>query len=152
MDELDRRLLRELELDARAHVTTLAHRLGVPRSTVQERIRRLVVDRVLRGFRPIVDHAQLGNPTLAYILASFIAGSGAHHRQTAKDLLRIPGVESVDFVSGEWDLLVRVRGESFEAIGNMLVDRIRTMPTIARTVTMPSFHTEEAEPSAHRGR
>ncbi|MCA1819389.1 MAG: Lrp/AsnC family transcriptional regulator [Halobacteriales archaeon] len=140
MDDLDGRLIAELERDGRAHATQLARRLKVPRSTVQERLRRLQEDGVVRGFRPLLDHAKLGKPSVAFILAMFQPGSGAQHRQIVRDLLHIDGVERVDMVSGEWDILMRVRAASFEAIGDLIVDRLRTMPTIARTLTLPSFH------------
>jgi DNA-binding Lrp family transcriptional regulator len=48
-------------------------------------------------------------------------------------------------VSGEWDILMRVRAASFEAIGDLIVDRLRTMPTIARTLTLPSFQGVERD-------
>jgi Lrp/AsnC family leucine-responsive transcriptional regulator len=140
MDPMDTRLLAELRRDGRASVTALARRLKQPRSTVQERLRRLLDSGTIRGFRPLLDHAAVGQPSLAYVLASFEPGSGAQHRQIVRDLLRVEGIERVDMVSGEWDIIMRVRGASLEAIGQMIVDRLRTLPTIARTLTLPSFH------------
>lgn len=145
MDELDGRLIAELQRDGRAHVTQLAHRLKVPRSTVQERLRRLQEEGIVRGFRPVLDHARLGRPSVAFILAMFQPGSGAQHRQIVRDLLKVEGIERVDMVSGEWDILMRVRAPSFEAVGDLIVDRLRTMPTIARTLTLPSFHGVERD-------
>lgn len=140
MDDIDGQLLKELVRDGRATATKLARLLDVPRSTVQERMRRLQAQGVVRGYRAVLDHAKLGRPTFAYILATFQAGSGAQHRKVVQDLLRIEGVERVDMISGEWDIILRVRGASLEAIGAMVVDKLRTIPAIARTLTLPSFH------------
>jgi DNA-binding Lrp family transcriptional regulator len=145
MDPLDTRLIAELRKDGRASVTTLARRLKQPRSTVQERLRRLTETGIVRGFRPVLDPAAVGQPSLAYVLASFEPGSGAQHRKIVGDLLRIPGIERVDMISGEWDIIMRVRGASFEAIGQMIVERLRTLPTIGRTLTLPSFHGVEGD-------
>lgn len=148
MDGLDATLLKELAADGRATATTLAKRLKVPRSTVQERMRRLQASGTVRGYAAVVDPAKLGRPSFAYVLASFQPGSGAQHRRLVQDLLRIDGVERVDMVSGEWDIILRVRGASFEAIGDLIVDQLRTVPAIARTLTLPSFFGAESGPLA----
>lgn len=143
IDELDERLLRELSRDGRAPVAALARRLKVPRSTVQERIDRLKRSGVIKRFEAVVDKSKLGQPTMVYILASFMPGTGGIHREVARGLMGIPGVEAVAMISGEWDLLLRVRGESTEAVGNLIVDRLRTIPSIARTQSMASFYCVE---------
>lgn len=145
MDDADRRLIVELSKDGRATAIELAHRLELPRSTVQERMRRLRAAGVILGYRAVLDHAKLGQPTYAYILASFQAGSGAQHRKVVRDLLRIDGIERVDMISGEWDIILQVRGASLEAIGAMVVDKLRTLPSIARTLTLPSFFGVESD-------
>jgi DNA-binding Lrp family transcriptional regulator len=151
MDEMDGRLLGELQRDGRVAATTLARKLGVPRSTVQERMRRLQAAGIVLGYRAVVDPARLGKPSFAYILASFQAGSGASHRRVVQDLLKIDGIERVDMISGEWDIILRVRGASLEAIGAMIVDKLRTIPSIARTLTLPSFFGVESGPAASKG-
>lgn len=140
LDDLDARLLGALREDGRATATTLGKRLRAPRSTVQERMRRLESDGVILGYRAVTDPARLGQPSFAYILASFQPGSGAQHRRILQDLLGIDGIERVDMISGEWDIVMRVRGASLEAIGAMIVDHLRTNPAIARTLTLPSFY------------
>ena len=50
MDDLDRRLIAQLRLDARAPIATLAKRLGVARGTVQNRIARLETDGTIAGY------------------------------------------------------------------------------------------------------
>lgn len=144
MDEVDRALLDCLHADGRASVSTLARKLRIPRSTVNERLERLRTREFILGFRPILNHAKLGQPSFAYVLAAFAPGSGGQHRNIVHDLLNVNGVERVDMVSGEWDIAIRMRGASLEAIGQTIVDRLRTLPAIARTLTLPSFYTAEA--------
>ncbi|MGB0652848.1 MAG: Lrp/AsnC family transcriptional regulator [Thermoplasmatota archaeon] len=143
MDELDRRLIEALMADGRAHVSTLAHRLEVPRSTVQERLKRLQERGIITSFRPMLDHAQLGRPVQAHILARFTSGAGIGQREVAARLAAIPGVEEVHVASGEWDLILRVRGKDLEDIADLVLDHIRAVPGIERTLTCSSFHVAE---------
>ena len=50
MDSLDQQLLALLRQDARASVATLAHKLGVSRGTVTNRLRKLEDDQVIVGY------------------------------------------------------------------------------------------------------
>lgn len=50
MDELDQKLLNTLSADARLTVSTIARQLGIARTTVQARIDRLEVQKVIAGY------------------------------------------------------------------------------------------------------
>lgn len=50
MDEIDRQLIALLRQDARSSVATLAHRLGVSRGTVTNRLRKLEDEQVIVGY------------------------------------------------------------------------------------------------------
>ena len=140
MDKVDEQLIAALQRDGRRHVAVLAKDLGIPRSTAQERLRRLLEKGIIQRFVPVLDHGKLGNPASAFILATFQPGSGAQHRKAVRDIAKIAGLERVDMLTGEWDIMLHVRGASLEAIGDLVVDKLRTNPAIARTVTMASFH------------
>lgn len=140
MDDLDRRLLKALQSDGRAHVTTLAHRLDVPRSTVQERIKRLQDRGIVQGFVPVLDHAALGFPVEAHILARFTPDPGVEQREVANRLAKVAGVEAVHVIGGEWDLIIKVRAASTEALADLVLDGIRTVPGVERSVTCTTFY------------
>jgi Lrp/AsnC family transcriptional regulator, leucine-responsive regulatory protein len=72
-------------------------------------------------------------------MASFTPASGTSQREVAKRIARLHGVEEVFVISGEWDILAKVRGASIESIGELVLEKIRTTPGVARTLTMASF-------------
>jgi Lrp/AsnC family transcriptional regulator, leucine-responsive regulatory protein len=59
-DATDRRLLDELQQDARVSVAELGRRVGLSAPAVAERLQRLEADGVIRGYRADVDPAALG--------------------------------------------------------------------------------------------
>ncbi len=145
MDDLDRRLIAELKRDGRAHVTSLANRLQVPRSTVQERLRRLQETGVVKRFVPVLDHGAMGQPLLVLMLATFKPDDGVGQRAVAQALTRIPGITEVHLITGEWDFLMKLRAADMSDLSNLIIDRIRSTPGVARTLTMTSLHTELEE-------
>jgi DNA-binding Lrp family transcriptional regulator len=44
-------------------------------------------------------------------------------------------------ISGEYDMLLKVRGSSMEEIGKLVIDRLREVKGVARTLTCACFTT-----------
>jgi Lrp/AsnC family leucine-responsive transcriptional regulator len=59
-DEVDLRLLEELQRDARVSTAELGRRVGLSAPAVADRVRRLEDDGVIRGYRADVDPRKLG--------------------------------------------------------------------------------------------
>lgn len=131
LDELDRRILAELDADARLTQIALAARVGLSRSTVQARIKRLEAEGVIRGYT-----LRLGEerPTgvRAYLL---IKGSGASHDRAVQVLKGFPEVRVADSVSGDIDLVLQLEGEGLEDI-NRIRDEVAKLPGVASTQTL----------------
>jgi DNA-binding Lrp family transcriptional regulator len=141
VDAKDLAILRELQRDARQSVTELAGTIGAPRATVQERIRKLERSGVILQYTARVAHDKLGLPATAFVLVSFLPGGSVSQRELAQRIARLEGVAEVHVISGEWDILLKVRGASMEEIGRLVIDRLRTVPGVGRTVTCASFWT-----------
>lgn len=139
LDDLDRRVLSILKRDGRMGAAEIARDLRQPRTTIAERIRRLEDHRVILGYAARINHAELGQGVVSFVMASFTPASGTSQKEVAGQIARLPGVEEVHVISGEWDILAKVRGASIEAIGELVLDKIRTTPGVARTLTMAAF-------------
>ena len=141
LKEKDRRLIEELRRDGRATLTSLSGRLGVPRVTLHDRMARLKREGVIRRFTVVTDPALEGLGTAAFVLVSFERNGKVTQRTVAEAAGRLPGVQEVHVIAGEWDMLLKVRGESLEAIGRLVVEKLREVPGVASTVTLPCFFT-----------
>jgi Lrp/AsnC family transcriptional regulator, leucine-responsive regulatory protein len=60
LDDTNRRLLEELQADARLSVAELARRVGLSAPAVAERLQRLERDGVIGAYRAVLDPRQLG--------------------------------------------------------------------------------------------
>lgn len=146
LDDKDRLILRELRRDAGQKTTVLAKRLNLPRTTLHERIVRLQKEGIIRKTTVLLDHAKLGRGVTAFIFVGFTSGGDVDQRTLAQKIAEFAEVMEVFVVSGEWDILLKVRGESLESVGKLIVDKLRSMPGVARTMTATSFETIKEEP------
>jgi len=145
LDENDHELIRELKKDSRATVAELSKKLGMPRSTVHERILRLRENGIIKRFTIEEDYKKTGLPTMAFALASYDPQQKLNQHDVASEVSKIPGVLGVYIISGEWDMLIKIRGKSIEDIGTTILDRIRSVKGILKTYTMSCFEVVREE-------
>ncbi|AIU69234.1 transcriptional regulator [Thermococcus eurythermalis] len=145
LDATDIRLLRELKENARENIASLSKKLGIPRTTVHYRIKKLVDEGIIEKFTVKPNYKKLDLGTTAFILARYDPDSGLTQREVAERVAALEGVYEVHIVAGEWDLLIKVRAPNAEEIGKIVVDRLREIKGIDQTVTMVSFVTVKEE-------
>jgi DNA-binding Lrp family transcriptional regulator len=131
MDTLDLQLIALLRQDARAAVATLAHRLGVSRGTVSNRITRLEDQGVITGYTVRLRPDTEPNQITAWMS---ITVEGNQTRTVIQSLLGEPGVASLHDTNGRWDLLAELRAAHLNELAEVL-ERVRLIKGIASTET-----------------
>jgi Lrp/AsnC family leucine-responsive transcriptional regulator len=139
LDDKDRAILTELQKDARRSTKAIAKDLNIPRATVHERIKRMMDKGIIKGFTVVPDYSQLGEPVTAFILISFLPNNDVSQRELAGRIAGLDGVQEVHLISGEHDILIKVRGRSMEGIGSLVIDKLRMIPGVGKTLTVASF-------------
>ncbi|MDG6922795.1 MAG: Lrp/AsnC family transcriptional regulator [Nitrososphaerota archaeon] len=139
MERKDNLILQKLRLDSSKPVSDIASELEMPRTTVQERIKKLVESGVIKRFTVQTDHAKIGEPVTAFVLVSFLSGSGVSQKEAAQKIAEIPEICEVHVISGDWDIIAKARGESIQSIGELVLERIRNVKGVERTLTCTSF-------------
>jgi len=144
LDEKDLKLLMMLQNNSNVSIKELAKKLGSPITTVYSRIRRLEKLGVIKKYTAILDANKLGFGTTAFILASFKykikkGGELISQRQIAKKIANLPGVQEVHIISGDWDILIKVKARDVHEIGRFVLDRLRLIEGIEKTLTCVVF-------------
>lgn len=140
-DELDMKLLQELLTDSRRSVRQLAKSLNQSPSTVYNRINKLKEKNVIKRWTIALDYKKLDLNTTAYVLVEVnaINGLNFNHQEIADEIAAIPGVYEVHLISGEFDLLCKVRAKTIEAIGDLVLNKIRNIRGVSKTQTNTCF-------------
>lgn len=103
LDELDRSILVELNIDARRSHRAIAQRLKISPTTVSARVARLESDGVIRGYIPLLDDELLGWDLWALIGVRISKG---RLREVEERLARDPHAYAIYDVTGEYDALL----------------------------------------------
>jgi DNA-binding Lrp family transcriptional regulator len=110
LDEKDREILRMLMEDAKASAKNIAAKIDAPITTVYSRIKRLEDAGVISGYKTVVDAGKLG-----------------------------PEVQEIHIITGDWDFLIKVKERDVSSVGRFVVDKLRTVQGISKTLTCMVF-------------
>ena len=129
MDKIGKNLLALLRINARLSTSELARRLGISRSTVQSRLKRLENRKVISAYTVQYGREYEGKLIRAHVLLQ------VSQKLTGKAyviLKKMPEITSLYAISGEYDLIAIVTAESTEELSRLL-DDIANLAGIERT-------------------
>jgi len=145
IDKKDELILAELKKNARESTKTIAANIKVPRVTVHDRINKMIQKGIIKSYNVAIDYKKIGYPSEVFVFVSFLFNPDVSQRQLAKRIAKIPGVYEVHIISGEYDLLLKVRGRSLEDVGKLVVDKLRQLKGVGKTLTFACFETVKEE-------
>lgn len=129
LTEKDEKLLAFLRLNAREPVASLARKLGISRSTVQDRLKRLEKSGIIQGYA-----VRLSDETKQSGMRAFVPIEIDPRRvaDVTSALKKLPEIETLHAVSGKYDLIALVHARGADAM-DALLDKIGAMPGVKRT-------------------
>ncbi len=147
LDPFDRRIVAALREDGRLSVAALAGRVGLSKTPCQVRLRRLIANGTILGFRAIVDPARLGIDHVAFTEVKLSDTREAALAAFRAAVLRIPEVEECHMIAASFDYLLKVRTRDIRAYRTVLGERISSLPHVASTSTFVAMETIRDAPA-----
>jgi len=117
LDDVNRRLLRELHAEPRITMSALARRVGMSAPAVTERVQRMERTGVITGYRMDVSPAALGLPVAAFARIRPAPGQLPKIAELAAEL---PEVSECHRITGEDCFLVKVHAAAIEDLEKTL--------------------------------
>ncbi|HAB02283.1 MAG TPA: AsnC family transcriptional regulator [Pseudomonas sp.] len=131
LDEIDRKLIAQLQINARESVATLARQLGIARTTVNSRLERLEKHKVITGYGVRLGQRVIGGGLQAYVGIKVQPRSG---KDVVRRLSAMGQVQQLCAVSGEFDYVAWLRSDSPEQLDDLL-DQIGSVEGVEKTTT-----------------
>ena len=145
LDAFDRKILDVVATEGRISIAELATRVGLSKSPVQARLRRLEARGVIRGYRALIDAAVMGRDHVAFVEVKL-----SDTRETALARFNaavrgIPEIEACHMIAGSFDYLLKVRTSGMPAYRALLAEHVSTLPHVAATSTYVAMETVKEE-------
>ena len=145
LDEIDRRILAELQADGRIRVNELAGRVGISQPNCLRRVRTLRSRGVIKSIRAAIDERALG-----YEVVSFVSIQLDSQHQTALEafeaaVMPLPWVQQCWRLSGDADFLLKCVSTGVDGMSRQLrqfaalpgVRAIRSFPVLGLSKDAP---------------
>jgi Lrp/AsnC family transcriptional regulator, leucine-responsive regulatory protein len=130
LDAIDRRIIAELQADARLSNVELADRVGLSASPCLRRVKRLEQEGVIEGYRAVLSRDRIGLG-FSVFLAVKIDGHANERAVTFENAVcAMPEVLACHLVSGEADYLLEVVVTDLAHYQQFLVGRLLNMPIV----------------------
>jgi len=146
LDEKDSAILKLIQANSKLTAKQISKRINAPITTIFAKTKRMEDLGIIKEYRAIVAPEKLSAGTAAFILASVsyrttLDGASVSQRAVAKEIAKFPEVQEVHIITGDWDLLVKLRAENVDAVGKFVVDKLRLIQGLEKTLTCMVFET-----------
>ena len=139
LDEMDIRILRELQDNARLSNVELADRVGLSPSPCLRRVKRLEAEGVIKNYMTLVDQAAVGLSLNVFVHITLKDQTQVSLDEFETSIRQLPHVMESYLMTGETDYLLRVVTADLATYEKYLRDhftKIRTMASIRTSFAM----------------
>ena len=133
LDQIDRKLLDELQGDGRLSITELAKRVNLSKTPVAARIKALEGCGIIQGYRALISPLRLGLTHVTYVEVRL---SDTRERALAgfnSAVRAIPEVEECYMIAGGFDYLIKVRSRDMAHFRQVMGESLAALPNVQAT-------------------
>ncbi|WP_151719626.1 Lrp/AsnC family transcriptional regulator [Gemmobacter serpentinus] len=131
MDQIDQRILRELQADARLSHQELSERVGLSPSPCARRVRRLETEGYITGYGAIVDETRLGFGFNVFVSVKLEQQVDRRLVEFEREARTCPEIVECWLMTGSFDYLLRIAVADLNEYEHFLTGKLTKIPGVA---------------------
>ena len=147
IDDKDLAILDLLQKNCKMTAKEIARTIDSPVTTVFAKMKRMEAQGIIKNYKAVLDSTKLDKGTTSFILGSVSyrlkQGTPLSQRKTAQEIAKFPEVQEVHIITGDWDILIKVKEKDVNKIGKFVIDKLRMVKGIEKTLTCMAFETQK---------
>ncbi len=129
-------VLKLLSQNAKYTHEDMATMLGITANEVQEIVKTLEKDGLIRGYKAVIDWEKMdGAYVSAIVELNVVPKAGLGFEEVAEKVMKYSEVEAVYLMSGDYDLNVIVKGKTLQDIARFVAKELATIDSVNSTAT-----------------
>lgn len=132
IDEIDVRLLKALQKDAKANTKELCEQLNLSKTPIYERMRRLEQEGVIKGYSAVIDHAKVGLPLVVFCNVSLAVHDDEHIERFKHDINEIDEVMECYSTGGFYDFLLKIVLKDLDEYNTFVFEKLTKVHGIVK--------------------
>ena len=124
-------------------IARVARQLKQPSTTIHYNIKKLEREGIIKAYKAVFDYKKIDEGFCTYVLLSLSPDEYGNPERIGKDLAKHPEIECVDIITGDWEMIVKVRTANQEkyyefmkkVISRKGVTKIKTLTSLKQIKT-----------------
>ncbi len=141
LDRIDRNILATLARQGRLSMAELSTKVGLSKTPVQARVKRLEQEGYIRGYSAIVDLERMGLGHVAFVQVKLSDTRSVALKAFNQAVLGVPEIEQCHMMAASFDYLLKVRTRDIASYRRVLGEHISALPHVAQTSTYVAMET-----------
>ena len=146
LDNIDRKLLAELQAEGRVTNVDLARRVGLTAPPCLRRVRSLEEEGVIRGYHADLDPSKLGFAITVFAMVSLRSQAEEALRAFEEHIRQLPEVRECHMLNGEIDFILKIVSKDLQSFQEFLTSKLTPAPNVASVKTSLTIRTAKYEP------
>lgn len=151
LDEIDRRILADLQADGRMTNVELAERAGISAPPCLRRLRALEDDKIILGYHAEVSAEALDFKIQAFVHVKLTSNNDHDIREFETAVAAWPYIRECHLLVGDYDFLLRVVAKSWDDYQKFLTTDLTSAPHVAQTKSSITVRRSKFEPGVPIG-
>jgi DNA-binding Lrp family transcriptional regulator len=136
IDKTGEAILEILHQDAKLTTQEIAQQLNISEEDVEKHIRKFEKDKIILGYKTCINWQRVRQNTVhALIEVKVSPERKVGFDAVAETIYKFPEVSSLSLLSGGYDLLVQVEGESLREVAQFVSEKLSTIKGVQSTVS-----------------
>ena len=135
IDRIDNRIIDALVENGRISITELSEKVGLSKTPCQLRLKRLVNEGYITGFRAVLNPAKMGLEHIAFAEVKLSDTREEALRAFNAAVKKIREVEECHMIASSFDYLLKVRTSDIKRYRIVLGEKISALPYVESTST-----------------
>jgi len=136
MDNLDRKILEALQDNGRMTTADLAEKVGMSRTPVFERVKKLERNSVIRKYVALVDPLKVGTTCFTFVEVQLERHGREAVNRFISAITQIPEVMECHHITGEADFLLKVATRDTPGYEKLLLNTLTALPDVRNLKTL----------------
>lgn len=146
LDEIDRKLLAELQNEGRVTNVELASRVGLTAPPCLRRVRALEESGVIRGYHADLDPGKLSFSITVFAMVSLKSQAEDDLRAFEEHMRALPEVRECHMLNGEIDFILKIVSRDLQSFQEFLTSKLTPAPNVASVKTSLTIRTAKQLP------
>ena len=151
IDQFDKKIMEALSVNGRLSLTDLAARVGLSKTPCQLRLKRLLAEGYIDGFKAVINPSKLQMEHIAFAEVRLTHTHEEALKAFNAAVKKVREVEECHMIAGRFDYLLKIRTHDIRRYRQVLGERISNLPYVAGTSTNVAMETVKENWSGGEG-